>query len=154
MTSGKIKLLFWGTIAIGMVLPIVVMMTINLIFDSLNFLDAFNAIISSFFDGITSLGFIYWVLHSIPFIFLAFLIRSQLGEKVDSPVLYILRLSKVIGAWVVTIGFTLYINIVVLISDSSTAVLAYLFIPFYETVAILVGYGCGWLVGKIIIWAK
>lgn len=152
--SEYINLFFWGTIAIGVALPIGVMVVVEFILNRGDFLFAFRSTTLFFFSDFTSLGFLYWVFHSIPFIFLAFLIRSQLGEKADTSKPYILRLSKMIGSWVVMVGFSLFMNIGVLISDSSTAALAYLFIPYYEIIAILVGYGCGWLIGKVILWYK
>lgn len=152
--SGNIKLLFWGTIIMGAVLPIAVMVAVDLIFRRSDFLSAFISAIS-FFSG-DLWGFLPWVIHNIPFIFLAFLIKLRIGKNAGDSEPYIIRLSEVIGAWILTVGFDLTMNIDMWISISGSmwAPLAYLFISFYEIITILVGYGGGWVVGKIIVGVR
>lgn len=152
MASRKIRLLFWGTIILGMTLPIIVMAIVELIFSRKSFFSAFISAVSFFSNDLW--GFLPWLLHSIPFVFLAFLIRSQLQEKTESPKPSVLRLSETLGAGIVMVGFSLFLNLSIWIWNTSTAVLAYFTFPFYGIISILVGYGGGWVVGKIILWAR
>lgn len=145
--------MFWITIIIGIVLPIIVKMTVDIIVDHVSFLAALTSAASFFFD-MRIWGVPYLVANTIPFIFLAFLLKSQIGKKSNTSKPYILRVSEAIGAWVLTVGFSFLIHLDVSIPNSSTESLAYLFIPYYEIVTILLGYGLGKLVGKIILKIK
>ncbi len=154
-TTWKIGVLFWITITLGLVLPIVVMVAIDLVLNRSDFLIALRGIIPFFTSGWGLLC----ILHDIPFIALAFLIKSRLSEKNDREP-YVLRLSEIFGAYIVTLIVSLWMNLDVWISITlsspgfSTASLVYFFFPFYGTLAILVGYGGGWLVGKLILLKK
>lgn len=150
--SVRMKIFFWGTIVMGIIMPISVMIAIEIILSHADLLSALRF-------GISHLSGHYillWLLHDIPFIFLAFLVKSLLSDKVKLSKPYMLRLSEAIGAWVVTVGISFWMNldvwssIALLSSGFSTAMLAYYFYPFYGILTILIGFGIGWIIGKII----
>lgn len=157
MTLRKMKVVFWGTIILGMILPIIVMISVDLVVSHGNLLITLKSSIVSFWHN---WGLVLILLHDIPFVVLAFVIKSRLGEKVYASEPYTLRLSETIGAWIVIfiVGFWMnldvWISLASLSSGFSTAILVYFFFPFYGIIAILVGYWSGWLVGKLILWNR
>lgn len=144
---------FWGIIILGIFLPLIVESVVTIILDPKDFLNIF----SSFFLSLILIG----LLNDIPFIVFAFLVRSLWNrpeaEKFQD---FFKHKTGVISAGIISIGSILYINIGVWISimrvlpGSSTSVIVYAFLPIYGVIAILVGYGCGWFVGKIILRVK
>lgn len=150
VTVKKIRLLFWGTVVLGIILPIAIMVSVDF---ALNHEDFITVLLSSISFFSLKWGLIL-MLHDIPFIALAFLIRSQLQEKTESPKPSVLRLSETLGAGIVMVGFSLFLNLSIWIWNTSTAVLAYFTFPFYGIISILIGYGGGWVLGKIIVGVR
>ncbi len=149
-----VNLVFVGTILLGMGLPLFAMLGVDTILNHTNLSTAMHSVITFFFDELTGMGFLFWLFHSILFLLLAFLIRSRLLDKANAESGYVIRLSQAIGSWTLTVGFSLSMNIGILISDSSTAVLGFIFVPFYGLVFMIIGYNGGWVVGKLILYAK
>jgi hypothetical protein len=148
-----LKWWFWGIIALGLLLPFLVSIVVKLIFFPKDFLDVFISISpSSFFAGI---------FNDIPFIIIAFMVRSLwYRPETESYQDFFKHKSGVIGAGLLTIGFSLIVNISIWVGiilhnrGSSTSVIAYFFLPFYCIVIILVGYGIGRFIGKIMLKNK
>ncbi len=155
MTLDKRKfrvLVFWPTILLGLLLPIVSMATVGLIRDTKPILIVLKEVVAFYFRDYTNLVFLFWVFQSLIFVALAFLVKSKIEGKTGSSEPSVLRYAEAIGAWVLLVIFSVIVNIDILISTSSTSAIAYIFIPFYEVVMILIGYVVGWIIGKTILW--
>jgi len=150
-----INFFFWGNILLGLILPIVTMIAVEIILNYVKLFDAIRSAVSLF-----SSDYIELVFHSIPFIIVSFLMKSRLHERPNSPDPYILRLTKIIGACGVLFIFSLWINLEVWISLArkspgfSSGSLVYFFFPIYGIIAIFCGYGCGWFLGVIILGVR
>jgi hypothetical protein len=152
LSKEKIRTVFWSTIILGLLLPLVTMAAVDMIKDAKAISAVLKDIASFYFHGYTDLGFLFWLFQSLVFVVLAFLIKSKFEGKAGSSEPSALRYSEAICAWVVMVLFSVSMNIDILISSSSTAALGYIFIPFYEVVMILIGYVLGWIIGKSILW--
>jgi hypothetical protein len=152
LSKEKIRKVFWSTIILGLLLPLVAMAAVDIIKDAKTITAILKDIVSFYFHDYTDLGFLFWLFQSLVFVALAFLVKSKLEGKAASSEPSALRYSEAICAWVVMVLFSVSMNIDILISSSSTAALGYIFIPFYEVVMILIGYVLGWIIGKSILW--
>lgn len=153
-TRRRQLVIFWGTIVLGVGLPLVVMIAIELIRNGKGVLQSVGSTMLFYFEDFSGLGFFYWIGHGLLFLLLAILVKAKLAERGNGYEDYILRLTEAIGAWTLTVGFSLLANLSILFSVSSTAVLGYIFVPLYGIPVILLGYGCGWLVGRLILWIR
>lgn len=152
MTKGY-KWWFWGIIVAGALMPLAVITVVEIIFNPKDFL---NTLLSSFPSFI-----LMGLPNSIPFIALAFLVKTLWnrpeGESFQN---YLKHKIGVIAAGIFSVGFIFYINIELWVSinlhlpGSSTGVIIYALIPPYGFIALLVGYGFGWIIGRIILWYK
>lgn len=151
-------LLFWGLIIFGAVLPMIVGLAIEIIFDPKDLLNIVKLFFSQFISP-WKLFNLLWI--DIPFIIYAFIVRSLwYRPEVETPQDFLKHKAGVIGAGILTIGFVVYVNIGFWIGivlhqpGASTSAIAYLFLPFYGIMTNLVGYGLGRLIGKIILHYK
>ncbi len=157
MSNHRKNSIFTGviTVVIGLMIPFVVKITINLL--SIN-TGAINKTIKFFFEGNMLFNIGFWVVYyGVPFTLLALLAKGKIKITKKSNTSNVPSgqfIFSIISAYVFVFSFSLCINIIVAISKSSTASIAYLFIPFYETITIIVGYFMGWLVYKIFLWLK
>ena len=134
------KFVFWVIVLVGAIPPLV-MIDVGTVFHP------------------GTLFLLVW--NDIPFIVLAFLVKSHLDRiKNQSPQVYIQRISKIIGAGIAVFGTVFFIHLIIWIEvfsnspGSSTAGLVLLFIPFYALILMPIGYVCGWLAGRLILWIK
>lgn len=134
-------------------MPLIVESVVVIIFNPKDFLN----ILMSFFPSLILIG----LLNDVPFIVFAFLVRSLWNRpEVESSQDFFKHKVGVFGAGIIGIGFVLFINVSVWISVAlilpgfSTSAIAYDFLPIYGIIAILVGYGSGRLIGKIILRYK
>lgn len=148
--SGQV---FWGIIIIGLFLPLIVELAVELIFDPKHFISTLLSLSPS--------SILMGVFNAIPFIVFAFLVRSLWHRpEHETFQLFFKHKSGVLGAGIIGIGFILLVNInvwvgaVLTLPGFSTSGLVYMFIPFYGIVAILIGYGIGYVVGRIIIFRR
>ncbi|MBI5051042.1 MAG: hypothetical protein HZC11_09305 [Nitrospirae bacterium] len=94
------------------------------------------------------------LLNDIPFIILAFFIKHSC-HNLKTP-----QKTAIACAGVLSVSLNLIINIdvwkgiVLHLPGSSTAAIVYIFLPIYGIIAMMVGYGVGWLIGKIILMMK
>jgi hypothetical protein len=155
MTINKRKfraLIFWPTILLGLLLPIVTMAAVDLIKNAKAVDIVLKDIVAFYFHDYTDLVFLFWFFQTLVFVALAFLVKSKVEGKAGSSEPPALRYAEAIGAWALMVLFSVSVNIDVSISTSSTSAIAYIFIPFYEVVLILVGYAVGRIIGKAILW--
>jgi hypothetical protein len=141
---------FWGLIILGILLPLIVESVVAIIFASKDFF----SMLKSIFPSLILIG----LLNDVPFIIFAFLVRSLWHRpEVETSQDFFKHKGGVIGAGLVGIGFVLFINISIWLSVTlmlpgfSTAVIAFIFLPIYGIIGILIGYGSGRLIGKIIL---
>jgi len=144
---------FWITVILGILLPIITFAIINMLNDK-TIGNILNDIVDVYFKDYTDIGFLFWFFQSLIFLILAFLVKSKIQISADTTKSSIIEYSQAVGAWIFAVVFSIIMNIDVLVSKSSTAVIAYIFIPFYEVIMILIGYLLGWIIGKIILWNR
>lgn len=142
---------FWMTTFLGLFLPIVTLTAVDIIRDGKTYSHILSDIVTLYFKGFDDFGFLFWLFQSLIFLLLAFLVKTKLQNKSEVMKPLVLDFSQAIGAWVVMVIFSVVTNINILISESSTAAIAYIFIPFYEVIMILMGYLLGWFVGRFIL---
>lgn len=141
---------FWGLIILGILSPLIVESVVAIIFASQDFF----SMLRSIFPSLMLIG----LLNAVPFIIFAFLVRSLWQRpEVETPQDFFKHKGGVIGAGVVGIGLVLFVNISIwtsialMLPGFSTAVIAFIFLPVYGIIGILIGYGSGRLIGKIIL---
>jgi len=142
---------FWSIIIGEILLPFLVSIAVEIVSDPR---EAYNLR----FIFLSPSFFLIGLLNDVPFILLAFLVRSLWHRPKDEKYKDFLRhKAGVIGAGVISISLILYINIsiwisiVLLLPGFSTAVISYIFLPIYGIIALLVGYGLGRIVYKFVV---
>ncbi len=140
------KRLFWVIIVVGAVLPFAVQIYASIISD-------YPRLVWWTFFSSSSLFLAFF--NDIPFIVLAFFMKNKLGKsgEIDAAT-YFLRKNGTTGAAAALLWVNLFMHISVWTSRSSTASLGIFFLFIYAFALMPVGYGCGWLVGKLNLWAK
>lgn len=100
--------------------------------------------------------FLLGLINSIPFIVFAFLTRWRYRmSAMEDAKTFQPHKWGVIGAGLTVFAMTLFIQLVVWMGvfnprgGSSTAVIAFVFLPFYALALMPVGYLVGWLLGRV-----
>jgi hypothetical protein len=101
--------------------------------------------------------FLLSVLNALPVVLFVLLARwrYRIGHPEDRAGFFPHKIG-VVAAGLAVFGISLFIHLVVWIdvfnpkSGSSTAVIAFVFLPFYALALMPVGYLVGWLIGKLI----
>ena len=142
------KLVFWGIIILGIVLPSVVMLTVGTIFNRASLLDFLRPPFPELLVEQAIVG----LLNAIPFIALALLVLVKVILEGDIKIHFYRRIGGIIGAAITTFSISLFSNIAYYIdlfgpSSSSTGGLVFIFIPIYGLILMPVGYWGGQLVG-------
>lgn len=141
---------FWITIILGFLLPIVTLAAVDILKGDKAIGNILKNTVDYYFKDYTDIGFLFWFVQGLIFLALAFLVKSKMRNKANFES-SVIEYSQAISAWALTVILSVIMNIDVLVSESSTAVIAYIFIPFYEVIIILIGYSIGWIIGKIIL---
>src|SRR5262249_6736632 len=101
--------------------------------------------------------FLLGLINTIPFVVFAFLTRWRYRlSATEDPKTFLPHKWGIIGAGLTVFAMTLFIQLVVWLDvfnpkgGSSTAVIAFVFLPFYALALMPVGYLVGWLVGGVV----
>ncbi len=145
---------FWGLIVLGLVLPWIIRIGVEIFYHperTVSALVKFPALLFAKGHNLFLLG----VLNVIPVIIFLLLTRwrYRIGQAED-PAAFFPHKIGIIAAGVVVFGVGLLINLIVWMDvfrpagGSSTAVIAFVFMPFYTLALMPVGYLVGWGIGK------
>lgn len=148
---------FWGAILLGFVLPWVVRISVEAFFKP----DQIGRILARFPELLFASGhnlFLLGLLSALPFVVFVFMTRWRYKmSTAEDPKTFLPHKWGVIFAGVTVLAMSLFIQLVVWIDvfnpkgGSSTAVIAFVFLPFYALALMPVGYLVGFLIGK---WIK
>ncbi len=154
--SPAARVLFRSILAVGILLPPVIRVAAEVISGGKSLPTVIAALPSLLFAPGYNL-FLLFALSAAPFVALAFFVRSRVrGLDQFFGKSRAARLGGVIGAivfcFVLTIGVQVDVwrGIYSVAPGSSTAVIAFFFLPVYALAAIGLGYLAGWLVGRIL----
>lgn len=144
-----------GILALGIGLPWLLMLIIGLILNP-------QLLFSKFFYFSSYPTLMFAVCNLLPFLILAELTGSYLFRKSNKSVdVFLLpRLLGTIGAWIVTLILILFLIFRTWISIFHSEHISSVGFGFigagilFTIVLIPIGYGFGWLVGRLIIWIK
>lgn len=105
--------------------------------------------------------FLLGLLSALPFVVFAFMTRWRYRmSAAEDPKTFLPHKWGVIFAGTVVFGMSLFIQLVVWMDvfnpkgGSSTAVIAFVFLPFYALALMPVGYLVGWLIGGVLARRK
>lgn len=151
-----IKQWFWGIITLGFVQPLLVKLIVYSIYKPEKFVEKLKEVLS----GTNNSYLIQGILNVIPFVILAVATRILICDLKKYDVKYYSRIYGLICSGVVLtcvsldLNFTVWISIALLRPGFSTNVIAYLLFPFIALMIMPVGYGFGWLIGKLLFKFK
>ena len=141
--------LFWGIILLGLVVPLVVKLFVRIMFTNDDLTDILISFIT-FENGMAVVA----LMNVIPYIVLAKFAKSRLLNLTTQNKYY--YVAEIIGAGVPHVFFNLHSHIVVWRSIysglriSSTASVAFAFIPIYGFIIMFIGGAIGSLVGRLV----
>ncbi len=143
--------LYWGCIVFGLTLPGIVM----IVHQAVQRHGALAGAWQDFRLHLFAPGynfFLIGILNALPFVLLAVFILLHLGTAAaKEPVIVSRRLAGVAGALFVAVGLSAWVHIAVVVHPDAQGALAYFFLPIYLMGLIPLGYGCGWLIGKVTV---
>lgn len=156
VASNKLrKIIFWCTIILGLILPIAGV-TAEMI--SLKDKPFFTAVKLAFlFFGQDLLMVLTWIWQDVPFIFLAFFIKSRLTDYRGSAKWSIFRLSEAIVAWILVVVLSFLVYLEVLLNSyhpSPLSIMLYIFLPFWEILILILVYAFGLVLGKLLQYQR
>ncbi len=145
---------FWGIILLGLVLPWIVRTAVEAFFRP----DQIGWILARFPSLLFASGhnlFLLGLINAIPFVVFAFLTRWRYRlSAAENAKTFLPHKWGIILAGLTVFAMTLFIQLVVWMDvfkpmgGSSTAVIAFVFLPFYALALMPVGYLVGFLIGK------
>ena len=143
--------LYWGCIVFGLTLPGIVM----IVHDAVRRHGAWAGAWQDFRLHLFAPGynfFLIGILNALPFVLLAVFILLHLGTAAaKEPVIVSRRQAGVAGALIAAVGLSAWVHIAVVVHPDAQGALAYFFLPIYLMGLIPMGYGCGWLIGKVAV---
>lgn len=147
---------FWGVILLGFVLPWIVRISVEAAFKP----NEIGRILARFPELLFASGhnlFLLGLLNALPFVVFAFMTRWRYRmSAAEDPKTFLPHKLGVIFAGTTVLALTLFIQLVVWMNvfspkaGSSTAVIAFVFLPFYALALMPVGYFVGWLIGGVL----
>jgi hypothetical protein len=144
-----IKTWIISTIVLGIILPIVNVMAIKIKLAHIDAVAAFKFAMNFFCEDIGM--FLIWLWQDIPFIFLALLIRSCVYRKLKNDSLFFIQIFL---GWAIAflLSVIVYIDPILRSKESAFSLtsLPFIIIPFWIIISILLGYGFGGLIVKLI----
>ena len=143
--------LYWGCIVYGLFLPWVVAIW----HDASRRHGAWAEVWRDFRLHLFAPGynlFLIGVLSAAPFVLLAVFLLLHLGTAAQQPpVIVKRRLAGVIGAVLIAVGLSTWVQIAVVVHPDAQGALTYFFLPIYLVGLIPLGYALGRLAGQFLV---
>jgi hypothetical protein len=137
--DGFAMVLFWGGILAGLILPGISLMLAKRRSPTMVLADYWQS-----YTGAEPGLVILTALHTAPFLAFAVFCLLHLGKApAHDTVLSARRLSGALVAGLLMLAVSLWGNISIFASRSSTAPIGFIFLPFYLAIAGALGYGLG-----------
>lgn len=143
--------LYWGCIVFGLTLPGVV----TIVHDAYRRHGAWTEAWQDFRLHLFAPGynlFLIGILNAIPFILLAVFILFHLGTAAEQEQATVSRrLFGIAVALAVAVGLSAWAHVGMTLHPDAQGALVYLFLPIYLLGLIPLGYGCGRLIGNVVL---
>jgi hypothetical protein len=143
--------LYWGCIVFGLTLPGVVTVAHDAYRRHGGWAEAWQDFHLHLFAPGYNL-FLVGVLNAVPFVLLAVFILFHLGTAAkQEPAIVSRRLFGIAGALAVAVGLSAWAHLGTTLHPDAQGALVYFFLPIYLLALIPLGYGCGRLIGNIVV---
>lgn len=158
MKCKYLKLWFCGIIIIGLLSSLASEIIVHVLFDSADFIEAIKFVLNHF---VSPIFLLFSVWNTVPFIALAILANYQLSKSVEQDSRICIKIiASIIVAAIMGFSTSIFIQFDAWSAafrgepGTSTTPLIYIFLPFPVSIVMVVGYGLGWVIGKLILWNR